>query len=185
MNVAGVFEQLRAALEAAQIPYFVTGSFVSSTHGVPRSTNDIDILIAPTARQLNALLETLSPPTYYSDREDALEAFERRAQFNVIDNATLWKVDFIFAKDSAFDRSRFQRRRVTEIAGVKVYAATPEDVVLAKLRWAKLGESDRQINDAAGVIRIQSSDLDIAYIESWVDALDVRNEWGLARQRAG
>jgi len=185
MSVSRLFERLRAALDAAAVPYFVTGSFVSSTHGIPRSTNDIDIIIAPTPDQLGALMDCLSDPEYYSDREDAFDALERRSQFNVIDNATLWKVDFIVSKDSPFDRARFQRRRVTEIAGVNVYAATPEDVVIAKLLWSKLGESERQINDAAGVIRMQSETLDVTYIESWVDALGLSEQWRAARERAG
>jgi hypothetical protein len=153
-------------------------------HGIPRSTNDIDIIIAPTSEQLTALMDRLSDPEYYSDREDAFDALRRRSQFNVIDNETLWKVDFIVSSDSAFDRARFQRRRVTEIAGVNVYAGTPEDVVIAKLQWAKLGESERQINDAAGVIRMQSEALDIPYIESWVDALGLSEQWRAARERA-
>jgi hypothetical protein len=185
MNVAAVFEKLRAALEAAQVPYFVTGSLVSSTHGVPRSTNDIDILIAPTPDQLSVLMDALSPPEYYSDRDDAFDALQRRTQFNVIDNATLWKVDFIVSKGSPFDQARFQRRRLTRIAGVNVYAATPEDVVIAKLHWAKMGESQRQINDAAGVVRMQGDALDMAYIRSWVERLGLDEQWRLALKAAG
>jgi hypothetical protein len=185
MSVSHLFEKLRAALDAAGVSYFVTGSFASSTHGVPRSTNDIDIVIAPTPDQLSALMNRLSDPEYYADRDDAFDALERRSQFNVLDNATLWKVDFIVSKDSAFDRARFERRRVTEIAGVNVYAATPEDVVIAKLMWSKLGESERQINDAAGVIRMQSEALDLPYIESWVDTLGLHEQWRAARERAG
>ena len=185
MSVASVFERVRGALDAAGIPYFVTGSFVSSTHGIPRSTNDIDIMIAPTPDQLSALLAHLSDPEYYSDREDAFDALQRRSQFNVIDNVTLWKVDFIVSKDSPFDRARFARRRITEIAGVNVYAATPEDVVVAKLLWSRLGESERQLNDAAGVIRMQGDVLDRSYIQSWVDELELHAQWHSALERAG
>jgi hypothetical protein len=184
MSITEVFEKLRAALEAAGVPYFVTGSFVSSTHGIPRSTNDIDILIAPTRDQLGALMDRLSDPEYYSDREDAFEALRQRSQFNVIDNATLWKVDFIVSKNSPFDRARFARRTITQIADVNVYAATPEDVVIAKLLWSKSGESERQINDAAGVIRMQGDALDIEYVERWVEVLEVREQWHAARERA-
>ena len=184
MSVSRLFEKLRTALDAAGVPYLITGSFVSSTHGIPRSTNDIDIIIAPTPDQLSALMDQLSDPEYYSDRDDALDALERRSQFNVIDNATLWKVDFVVSNDSPFDRARFERRRVTEIAGVHVYAATPEDIVIAKLMWSKLGESERQINDAAGVVRMQGEALDVSYIESWVNSLGLGEQWRAARERA-
>lgn len=185
MSVTDLFDRVRAALDAAAIPYFVTGSFVSSTHGIPRSTNDIDIIIAPTSDQLSTLMDQLSDPEYYSDREDAFDALQRRSQFNVIDNTTLWKVDFIVSKGSPFDQARFERRRITEIAGVNVYAATPEDIVIAKLLWSKLGESERQLNDAAGVVRMQGEVLDRSYVQSWVDKLELHAQWQAALERAG
>ncbi|HKO59346.1 MAG TPA: hypothetical protein VJ276_25995 [Thermoanaerobaculia bacterium] len=71
MTVKLVFEKLRAALDAADIPYFVTGSFASSAHGVPRSTNDIDVVIAPTANQLKQLLEQLRDAEFATDLRPA------------------------------------------------------------------------------------------------------------------
>ncbi|HUP61673.1 MAG TPA: hypothetical protein VNA69_14780 [Thermoanaerobaculia bacterium] len=93
MSVKPVFEKLRSALEAAGIPYFVTGSFASSAHGVPRATNDIDIVISPSREQLAILLDQFPEADFATDREDALDALVRRSQFNIIDYATFWKVD--------------------------------------------------------------------------------------------
>lgn len=39
--------------------------------------------------------------------------------------------------------------------------ATPEDVLLAKLEWAKSGDSERQLEDAAGILKIQAGALDL------------------------
>jgi hypothetical protein len=185
MTATEIFEKLREALAQAHVQYFVTGSFVSSAHGVPRSTNDIDIVIAPTSEQLAVLLAEFSEAEYYSDRDDAFDALTHRSQFNIIDQKTFWKVDFIVSKDEPFDRSRFERRKITEIAGVKVYAATPEDIIIAKLRWAKLGESERQIDDAAGVIRMQGEQLDSSYVKKWVELLLLEEQWKAAVRRAG
>jgi hypothetical protein len=185
MSATAIFKKLREALEEARVPYFVTGSFVSSAHGVPRSTNDIDVVIAPTREQLSALLTKFPETEYYSDREDAFDALKNRSQFNIIDQKTFWKVDFIVSSDEPFDRSRFQRRGITEIAGVNIYAASPEDILIAKLRWAKLGESERQIGDAAGVIRMQGDQLDTAYVKNWVKLLELEEQWRAAVGRAG
>lgn len=185
MSATEIFTKLREALAAAGVPYFVTGSFVSSAHGVPRSTNDIDIVIAPTPKQLTTLLAAFPAADYYSDRDDAFDALKHHSQFNVIDQKTFWKIDFIVSKDEPFDRSRFERRKITEIAGVDVYAATPEDILLAKLRWAKLGESERQIEDAAGVIRMQGEQLDVTYVKQWVELLLLQDQWEAALRRAG
>ena len=63
--------------------------------------------------------------------------------------------------------------------------ATPEDVLIAKLEWAKLGESERQIRDSAGILRVQRAQLDIAYIEHWVRELGLDDEWRRAQEMSG
>jgi len=184
MSVNQVFEKLRSALDNANVPYLVTGSFVSSLHGIPRSTNDIDVVIAPTRAQLLALVEQFPEADYYCEKEDALQALTHRSQFNVIDQNSLWKIDFIVSRQRPFDVARFRRRAIVELAGVRVHAATPEDVLIAKLDWAKEGGSERQIEDAAGVVRVQGASLDVSYIEEWVEALQLQDEWARARAKA-
>jgi hypothetical protein len=181
VSAKAVFDTLRAALETSGVPYFVTGSFASSAHGVPRSTNDIDIVIAPTPQQLSALLEQFPASEFGSSREDAFDALRQRSQFNVIDYVSHWKVDFILRQPTPFDASRFARRQLVDIAGVRLYAASAEDVLITKLWWAKLGESERQIIDAAGIIRVQAAELDLAYVEKWVAVLDLDEQWRAAR----
>jgi len=184
LNVTLVFEKLRAALDAVGIPYFVTGSFASSAHGVPRSTNDIDIVIAPSRQQLEQLLQQFPESEFATDIDDARDALLRESLFNVVDYATSWKVDFIIKKATPFDASRFARRAVVEIAGVLLYTASAEDILVTKLWWAKLGESERQIDDAAGIIRVQGDRLDLEYVARWVAVLELDRQWAAARERA-
>ncbi|MEK6372734.1 MAG: nucleotidyl transferase AbiEii/AbiGii toxin family protein [Acidobacteriota bacterium] len=185
MSVKPVFEKLRTALESAGIPYFVTGSFASSAHGIPRSTNDIDIVIAPSRDQLSALLAQFPESEFAASSEAAFEAMSHGSQFNIIDFATLWKVDFIFRQSTPFDASRFARREIVDIAGVRLQTASAEDILVTKLWWAKLGESERQINDAAGIIQVQGETLNVEYVARWVVALQLDTQWQAARERAG
>jgi hypothetical protein len=171
-------------LEAAGIPYFVTGSFASSAHGVPRATNDIDIVIAPSRQQLEQFLQQFPESAFSTDREGALDALARTSLFNVVDYATLWKVDFIIKQHTPFDASRFARREVVEIAGVHLQTASPEDILITKLWWSKLGQSEKQIDDAAGIIQVQAEKLDLEYVERWVAVLELDAQWAAARERA-
>lgn len=159
----------------------LTGSVASSAHGIPRSTRDIDIVIGPTRAQLLTLMQEFPSTRYYADDQQALQALANRSQFNVIDFATGWKVDFIIAQDSPYARTAFARRVRVDIAGTIVCIASPEDVLLAKLQWAKLGESDRQLQDAAGILHIQGGKLDLAYIETWVRELHLEEHWQRVR----
>lgn len=175
--------RLVPALERAQVPYMLTGSVASSAHGAPRSTRDLDIVIAPTREQLLALMKQFPNSLYYADEQQALEALANRSQFNVIDYGSNWKVDFIICKNNEFGRAEFARRRVMTI-GLPIYVASPEDVLISKLEWARMGESDRQIEDAAGILRSQREGLDGAYIERWIRELHLDAQWELARRKA-
>lgn len=49
--------------------------------------------------------------------------------------------------------------------------------MLAKLEWAKLGQSERQLRDVRGILEVKGDALDRAYIDRWLDVLDVRALW--------
>jgi len=129
MTVDDFFQRLIEALERAEVPYMVTGSYASSAHGTPRATNDIDIIIAPTDAQLWELMREFPSYRYYADEEDAFEALAHRSQFNVVDFATSWKADLIVKKDREFSEVEFSRRRPHVIAGKAVYVVSAEDIL--------------------------------------------------------
>lgn len=181
MNEIDLFVRLTAALAKSAIPYMLTGSFASSFHGVPRASNDVDIVIAPTEEQLSELKDILSDGEYYFDLDDALDALRRRRQFNVIDLETGWKIDFIIRKSRPFSLTEFERRSQVHFEGLQLYIAQPEDIIVAKLEWAKRASSERQIEDVVGILRVQSKDLDYSYIEKWVQELDLQEQWDQAR----
>ena len=179
MTLENLLSRVTLALERAQVQYMLTGSVASSAHGTPRATLDLDIVIAPTRAQLQALIKEFPGSAYYADEAQAFEALENRSQFNVIDFATGWKVDFIIAEDSDYGRVAFGRRQLIQLAGMRVYIASAEDVLIAKLRWAKLGGSDRQLHDAAGILNTQSSNLNRAYLEQWIRNFHLEEQWQL------
>jgi len=175
-----------AALEAYGIPYMLTGSLASSMYGVPRATNDVDLVISPSPSQLQSLIQfCIRLGLYVPPFEEALKALRRETQVNIIDFANSWKADLIIRKQREFSITEFQRRETVEAEEWSLKIATAEDVLLAKLEWAKMGESEIQLEDAAGILRIQGDRLDIAYIEKWVAVLHVEEQWQAVRERAG
>jgi len=182
VTLEDLLSRLIPILEEVRIPYMVTGSVASSAHGAPRSTRDVDIVIAPTRAQLVALMQQFPSSDYCADELQALQALTQRSQFNVIDHSTGWKVDFIIAEDSDYGRTALARRKAIEVAGKVVYVASAEDVLIAKLRWANLSGSERQRQDAAGIVITQAEKLDVAYVADWVQRLGLKKEWEAVRQ---
>jgi len=185
MSSTGVFRRIIAALDRAGIPHMLTGSFASSLHGLTRATQDIDLVIAPTESQLRDLVASLPAADYYVDLEVALDALRRRSQFNIIDLDTGWKVDMIVRRDRPFSEQEFARRQEVDFAGVRLAVATVEDVIVAKLEWATLGSSRRQLEDVVGILQLRHDEIDLAYVERWVTQLGLLEAWTMARRLAG
>jgi hypothetical protein len=171
--VAGVVR----LLNEAGIPHMVAGSLASSFHGRPRTTHDADLVIDPDAAALDRLVAGLAASGFYVDAGVARDALRTRRQFNAIAPKAAFKVDLIVRKDRPFSREEFQRRRPANLAGAATSVATPEDTILAKLEWARQGGSERQLEDAAGIVEVQGRSLDRAYIERWAAVLGVVEEW--------
>ena len=169
--------RVTAALDTNGVPYMLTGSLASSMYGIPRATNDIDIVIAPAREQLLSLVQLFQRLGLTVESEAALAALRARSQFNVIDLPRGLKVDLIVRKERDFSLTEFDRRETHDVGEMSLTLATPEDVLIAKLEWSKMGDSERQLVDAAGILKMQRDTLDIAYIERWVESLDLQGQW--------
>ncbi|MFN0058471.1 MAG: hypothetical protein ACKVX7_08440 [Planctomycetota bacterium] len=160
------------ALDNGSIPYMICGSIGSSFHGEPRSTNDIDIVVNPTEQQLIELVRQLGRE-YYVSETAASQAFRSRSMFNVIDSSSGWKVDLIIRKDRPYSRAEFDRRIQANVLSLSVSMTAAEDVVLTKLEWGKLSESERHFRDAVGVLIVQKDQIDTPYLRHWAAELGV------------
>jgi hypothetical protein len=167
-------------LDRFGIPHMLAGSFASTYHGDPRTTNDIDLVIDPSRGALEGFVRGLDPERFYVSAEAARTAIERRGQFNVVLLDSGWKADLIVRKDRPFSRCEFQRRQPAEIAGVALFVATAEDTIVAKLEWARAGESERQLRDVVGILEVSGEGLDRDYIARWVAELELQPLWDRA-----
>lgn len=176
--------------ESLAVPYYIGGSVASSFYGDPRSTLDVDLVADLRDEHVPELVKQLGDDYYIS--EDALrDAIRRRSSFNVIHVPTMLKVDIFVRKVRTYDQQAFQRvRRVAagEAETDPVLAwASPEDIILAKLEWYRLGDgiSDRQWTDILGVMKSQAPTLDLPYLRRWAPDLAVADLLERALDDAG
>ncbi|MBI5804667.1 hypothetical protein HZA73_01325 [candidate division TA06 bacterium] len=185
MSQQELLKKAAGALEAAGIPYMLTGSTVSSMQGEPRATHDIDMVVVVSQKQLSELAAVFAAPDYHYDIMAAQAAVSARSMFNVIETASGDKIDFWLLTEDPFDRERFARRRREEVFGFPVYVSSPEDTIMMKLRWAKLsGGSQKQFQDALRVYEVQGASLDESYIGKWAAVLEVGDMWRQIKEQA-
>jgi len=172
INQNAFLQNIIQTLNKTGIPYMISGSFASSFHGYPRATNDADIVIAPTEKQLKDFIECLGE-NYYVSLDAALDALKKNFMFNVIDTQSGWKADFIIRKERAYSKTEFQRRQNTRIKQLDVCMVSPEDAILTKLEWTKQSGSEQQFRDATGIAVVQWEYLDKEYLYKWANELQI------------
>ena len=141
-------------LEACGLRYLVGGSLASSISGEPRSTLDVDIVVAMAESDIDRLVDGLRGEFDVDERAVA-RAVRERSSVNVFHVASAIKVDLFVMGGSPLDEEPMNRRQrflVTTNPDCYLYAYTPEDILLQKLRWFRAGNevSDRQWRDVLG-----------------------------------
>jgi hypothetical protein len=175
--------RLVTALDTANVPYMVVGSYASATYGIPRMTHDLDIVIDPDRAGLDRLLAQFPDDAYYADVDIARDALRRRSMFNIIDFATSWKVDLVIRKARPFSISEMSRRVSGTVLDVACMVASREDTILSKLEWARdAGGSERQLDDVRGILAISGDGLDLAYLDHWARELGILDLWSPLRE---
>lgn len=171
LEVVDVFEELG-------VPYHVGGSLASSVHGVPRQTNDLDLVADVTPAQAVELGRRLGS-RFYVDVDMITRAIRRRASFNLVHLGSGFKVDVFIVGRGAFDRMEFARSGPYHLEGLprELVVKSPEDTLLRKLDWYRQGGevSDRQWSDILGILRTKGAVLDYSYLERWASDLGVED----------
>lgn len=110
VDLASVFAQLLAA-RTIRDPLLRRRLVASSSYGMPRQTNDIDILADFSGVDLGELSRVLSPD-FYADSESMREAVRSGRPFNVIHLKGAFKFDFFPAVPGReFEQSELTRRK--------------------------------------------------------------------------
>jgi hypothetical protein len=164
-----IARKIAAIFDALKIRYAIGGSLASSLYGIPRATQDVDIIAAIDEPGQAAALTNALRTGFYIDEDAVRLSLASGSAFNAIDLETLLKIDIFPLQSSPETLQELSRRRQYDIgdtAGQALFLCSPEDIIIQKLKWFRSGNevSERQWNDALGVVRVQSNALDYEYL---------------------
>jgi len=165
-------------LTQLEISYMIVGSVAALAHGRSRATQDFDLVIDVDSTRLRALVASLPEGRFYVSEQAALDALRDQTMFNVVDMETGWKIDLVQRKRRAFSTMEFSRRQELDLLGLRVFVASLEDTIIAKLEWSQLGGgSSRQLEDVRELLRLAGHRLDEAYVAHWTTELGLESQW--------
>ena len=177
--------RLHHILSGLSIPYYVTGGVAAIAYGEPRTTRDVDIVLEIALAQVDALVTELVNEGFYVPGAEDVKAGRMRS-LSVTHIETVSRADLVVSGNEAFDKLRFQRRRlITVPTGEQVYFSSPEDIILAKLLWGQRSSSEKQWRDVLGVLKVQQTALDYGYLSEWAERLELSELLNRALVEAG
>ena len=179
---------LARKLAGLNIELLLGGSVAASLYTNPRHTQYADVSVAPFPGREQELVDHLSDD-YFISFIAVKSAVDKRRTFNVIRRTTTFKIDVFIRADRPYDLAALARRKTIapESAGdAPVFVQSPEDVVLHKLAWYRLGNevAGQQWTDVVGLLKSQRGQLDESYLSHWARELNVADLWVRAKLEA-
>ena len=155
-----------SALELAGIPYMLVGSFSSNFYGIPRATNDADLVIQLDAGGLTRLKSFL-PQELVLERQTSFELVTATVRNIIRVQGSSFVIELFRLSEDPHDQMRFQRRFAVHLLGHQAFLPTVEDVIVTKLRWSVLAARSKDLEDVRHVIAVQAGRIDWGYVRQW------------------
>lgn len=165
-------------LNEEEVEYVVVGGLTVLFYGIPRTTMDIDLIIAADMVETARFVEFLKANDFFADEEDIKAAFEEKSHATIEDKTSMIRLDIkrIYREN---DRITLEKRRKVSLADFEFYVASPEDTIANKLLFG----SEQDVKDAEGIYVRQFDNLDKAYLEESCERLEVYEEFLRMKKR--
>ena len=185
-------EQLARAAEAvvrclnrADIPYAIVGGLALGVWGQPRSTYDVDLVVATKSTQIDQLCDALTDqPEFLLDPSVCPMPRTTLVRVHHPDNrqdpVELTLID-VLVFGNEFAESVVQRRILMDYEGRELFFCSPEDLVLLKL----IASRPQDLLDVGAVLKRRGDRLDVDYIDTWAKELNVHDRWVAATGGGG
>lgn len=165
MNLESLAIKVVEATEAAGVDFMVVGAIAAGAYGVPRSTKDVDLLLAVNVvGGVAAVIQALEPLVQFGSQVVFDTLTWGRRHVGQSRSSPPFKVELFELFEEPFVQEEFRRRQqvFVPMLGRSTWLPTPEDVIVQKLRWGR----SKDLDDARDVLAVQGPEtLDMPYIE--------------------
>ena len=170
-NFKTTFEKILSLFQELNITYVLIGAWASSFWGQARGTEDLDFLVLVNKQEFGRLKKKINSSTIFKldkvwEKENPTI---RDTHIRILCNNI--HLDIIIPSDM-HDNELLKRRILKKIYNLQMYIASPEDVIIGKI---KIGRP-KDFQDALSVFVKNKAILDHNYIDLWAKKLSIFEE---------
>jgi hypothetical protein len=183
LDLAEFLRLMIGAFESTGIEYMIGGAIASWVWGEPRATQDLDIVVDIPFEAVSGLSNELKARDVKVTPEIIMDALiENRADIPIhaIHIGCGLKADlYPIRSGDELRQEAFQRRLAIDFGppiGI-VFGHSPEDLIIYKLLHFGLSQQTKHIRDISAILLAKKNQLDLAYIEKWVNRLGLATLW--------
>lgn len=162
-------------LDSQHIRYALTGGMALAVWGQPRSTVDVDLIVAISPEDLPTFITQMNASAHFLLEPDELQFPHMtiyRGHLQGKQPDVLITVDIILL-DREWTESLMNRRHSITLYGHTVWVSSSEDIILLKL----FSQRGKDLDDIRGICVQRGQLLDKHYIEQWADKLGINDAW--------
>ncbi|NJK27558.1 MAG: hypothetical protein HC925_01915 [Coleofasciculaceae cyanobacterium SM2_3_26] len=182
ISLAGLLHEILTQLD---ISYYITGGVAAIAYGEPRTTRDLDMVLAVEPSDCDRLVAVLEASGFYVPGVEEVKA-GRMTTLGITHMESIARADLVLSGNGEFDRLKFQRIRAIDVPSVGILQfISPEDIILSKLLWGRRSQSEKQWRDVLGVLKVQGDRLEFEYLRHWATWLELADSLDRALSSAG
>jgi hypothetical protein len=166
--------------DAAGVEWMVAGGVATIVYGEPRLTQDIDIVARIDPRKSDLFCAQFPESGFYCPPTEVVSDEARRrshGHFNLLHHETDSRADVYLVGHDELSQRGLAARRSVELMGRVVPIASPEYVIIHKLRFRQSGASERHLRDIRGMLRVLGDSIDVAALERTATEFGLQAQW--------
>jgi len=161
-------------LAEAGVPHALCGGLAANLYREEvRATNDVDLAVAIGPARVVEIVDAFGRAGW------SAAPYRQRGEQLKLTRRGMPRVDCIIATTD-YERAAVERSVPATIEGREIPVLTPEDLIVFKLMAGRA----RDYEAVAAIINARGRELDVAYIEGWLEQFDNASAWPRALEEA-
>lgn len=158
----------------------ITGSVATIAYAQPRLTNDIDLILEISQKQVDLLRTEFPEDLYYLPPSDVIRAECARTQrghINIIHLESMLKADVYLCGNDPLHHWALARPVRIQLSDVTVSFAPPEYVMLRKMEFFQEGGSEKHLRDIANIMETSGAIINYSFLQEQINQLSLQTAW--------